>query len=242
MRDTCRQGRRADAELTRKVTQCKELKMKRIRLMVLATMAVVAGTALAASAASAALPEFLPSGTKSTFTSTSGPGTLETAAKEKIECTADTNEGSITGAKTVKVTIRFTGCKAFGFANCKTTGAKEGELVVVAPTGTLGYIKKAAPTQVGLSLAITEFSFECLGGLAKGKVRGGVIGEVTPINTETTTGKLILKQKEGKQEFTKFEGGAETKLESSKNGGAFEAAGEETTDTITFKEKIKIDG
>ena len=213
--------------------------MSRAKLVVVAAMAIVAISALASASASA-LPEFLPTTTKAKFTSTSGPGTLETSAKEQINCSADTNEGQILSATTFDVTIKFTGCKAFGIANCSTTGAASGELVVKA-TATLGYLSKTAKT-VGAKLNVTEFEFTCAGGLVKGKVKGAVIGQLTPVNKKTKTGELILKQTGGENEFQHFEGEATlSKLESSKNGGAFELAGEETTDTITFAEEITLD-
>jgi hypothetical protein len=212
--------------------------MNRIKLVLLSVMAITAITAVASATASA-LPEFLPAGTLATFTSTSGPGTLESASGTQIVCSADTNSGSITGATTVKLTIKFTGCKAFGFINCKTSGAGESEIVVNA-TGTLGYVSKTGP-KVGLALAVTPFEFSCAGGLATGKVQGTLIGEVTPVNTKSLTGKLILTQSKGSQTIKLFEGGSETQLEVSQNGGAFEKAGEQTTDTITFAEEITVD-
>jgi hypothetical protein len=214
--------------------------MSRIKLVLLSMLAITAVTALAAATASAALPEFLPTGTKATFTSTSGPGTLEPVGGETIACTADTDKGSITGAKTFAVTISFTGCKAFGFANCTTTGAKTGE-IIISGTGTLGFIKATTPLEVGGSVAITETEFACLG-LVKVRVRGAAIGVVTPINTSSTTGHLNFTQSKGKQSPLNFEGGATLTFESSKNGGTFEQAGETTEDTITFSEKITVDG
>jgi hypothetical protein len=223
--------------------------MKFTKLVVLAAVAVCAVSALAAATASA-LPEFLPTNTKAKFTSTSGPGTLFSGGGN-VECTSDTNEGQILSATHFDVLILFKGCKAFGFANCTTAGQPSGTIHITG-LGLLGFIKKTAPLDVGASIEITGLNakleekspaeFSCAGGLAKIAIRGAAIGLIEPLNTSSTTGKLGYKAPGGKQEFTKFEGGAELTFESSKNGGAFEKAAEETTDTITFAEAISTDG
>jgi hypothetical protein len=217
--------------------------MKNRMMLIMATSTTLWALAVvSASSASAALPEFLPVGTKANFASTSGVGVLENIKKEIVlSCTSDTNSGEITGAKTIRATIFLVGCKGLLFANCTTTGAKAGEVVVDA-TGTLGFIQAVAPLVIGVLLALDPFEYSCAAGLLKVKVRGSVIGEITPINVATATARLIFKQKAGVQEFTKFAGAAADSLETSKNGAAFEASGLETDDELFFTEKITIDG
>ena len=211
--------------------------MKRLIQMMLV---VSAAAAVYANTASAALPEFLPTGTKVKGVSTSGPGTLQ-SPMGTLQCTDDETIVTATGPKTVDITVKFLGCKAFGFANCTTSGAKSGE-VVLEGTGTLGFIKGTSPLEVGESLAIKETEVSCGAGLVKLKVRGAAIGVVTPINTSSTTEHLSFAQSGGKQKPEKFEGGSKLTLEVSVNGGAFEESGLATEETTTFAEKITVDG
>jgi hypothetical protein len=156
--------------------------MSRTKLVLLTVMSVCVISAVASAAASAALPEFLPTGTKAAFTSTSGGGKLVTAGGETIACTDDRDQGKITGAKTASIEVTFLGCKAFGIANCTTKGLKAGELLIPG-TVTLGFIKATTPLEVGGAFAITGTqSFVC-GGLIKVEGRGTAICRVTPINT-----------------------------------------------------------
>ena len=215
--------------------------MIRMRTLIMAFVAVLAMSAVAAASASAALPEF--SKTKVKVTGKSGAGTLETVTGTKVTCTGGTSSGEITAEKTVsKTLVIFTGCASSGF-KCSTSGAASGELKTKELTGTLGYLTKSTK-EVGLDLkpaSGTEFiEFECAGGIVKVKVTGSVICPLTPVNTSTTTFTLTCKQKAGVQEFKKFEGGEEDVLKTSKNGGAAEGSGEETTTTLTASEAAEI--
>jgi hypothetical protein len=214
--------------------------MNRTKLILLMLTSVCALVALAATSASAALPEFLPSGTKATFTSTVGGELLEPVSGETEQCTGGTDHGRITGAKTADIELTFIGCKAFGFANCSTAGAKAGE-ISISGVITLGFIKATSPLEVGGSLAITEVEYTCAG-LIKGKIKGAAIGVVTPINTLSFTGHLNFLQAKGVQKPLSFEGGATLSFLENKNGGAFEQSGEQFEDTITYSEAIAVDG
>ena len=219
--------------------------MKRMKIALYLTalcgLCVLGGAA----SASAALPEFLPA--TGTFLSTSSSGTLETASGNKVECSSDTDKGSITGAKAVGgVLVTFSGCKAIiGILkpSCNTAGSSKGVIETKELSGTLGYINKTSKS-VGLSLKPTTgplfVEFECTG-LAINKVRGALIGRVNPINTKSTSGELIYKQSAGVQEFKLLEGSAaEEILESSLNGGSFETSGLTTTDKITFHQPTEV--
>jgi hypothetical protein len=243
--------------------------MLRIRMVGLALVAVFALSAIAASSASAALPEFgrckhetgkyskanceegegsaynwvpLKEGEEVKFKSTSGAGTLETEGGTKVTCKEDIDEGHTTGPKTDVVTVRFIGCESSKI-KCTSAGAASGEIVVKEALSELGFIK--AP-EVGLALKPAKGSeifveFSCLGGIVKVKTKGSVIGKLTPSSEMTETFTLVFKSAGGgKQEIKKFEGGAEDVLSSSINGGAYEPASEETTDTIKFTEKLEV--
>jgi len=179
-----------------------------------------------------------------TFSSTSGAGTLEPRGPlaGKITCTSDTDEGQITGPKEVgSVFIHFHGCVSSKTGKeCETAGAGAGQINTNSVKGVLGFIK--APTEVGLRLEPTVAGglfaeFSCSGITVK--VQGKVIGVATPLNTMSTSGKLVYKQTKGSQEPLKFEGGAEEVLESN-FGLGFEKSGIETSDTTTFQFDTEI--
>jgi hypothetical protein len=224
--------------------------MKRMRIVWLCLLASFALTAIAASSASAAKPEFIAKKFPVTFTSTSGKGTLETLGGTQVTCSSDTDTGELTGANGGKdianVVVKFNGCKESVFnAECKTSGAAAGEIKTNVLSGEVGYIKKAAPIEVGLMLSPTTAAlfaeFNCLGGLVKIQVQNLVEGKALPLNKSETKGELIYKQKLGMQELNKLEGQTgESLLETSIGGGAFEGSGIETTDKITFAEPVEL--
>jgi hypothetical protein len=215
--------------------------MRRVKFAIFSIAAMATFASLIPAAASGALPEFLPTGTKATFTMTSGATTIGPIGGGAVECSADTGSGSITGAKTFSIRISCTGTKAFGFSNCTTSGSKSGEIVVNG-TGTLGFVKSTSPLEVGASVAIVETEFACAAGLLKAKLRGAAIGFVSPINTSSTTGLLRFTGSAGKQNPLHFEGGSDLTLEISKNGSTFEQADLISEETLTYSEKITVDG
>jgi hypothetical protein len=185
----------------------------------------------------------------SVFSGTSGVSRL-IAGANVIRCISDTDSGTLSGKDSLsKVVVNFKSCKLEGLeaVTCKTTGAAEGEVATASLAGRLGYVEVLGK-KVGALLKpeageeFTKGEIVC-GLLGKIKVRGSVIGEVTPINTFTTKEKMIFKVVGGKQEWTEIqieELPQTAKLESSTNGGAFEAAQEETVEEAIFEEHFKI--
>ena len=240
--------------------------MKRTKIIGLALVAVFALTAVAASAASAATLPFIEGQTtkaeyKGTVPTAGGTGTLETANGNTVKCTKSSSTGTAESEKKVKkVVVTFEGCEATigGIkAKCNTAGEVAGKIVTKELEGELGYINKATPS-VGLDLWPASrtaeektkhtfnalfVEFECTG-FAKSKVRGSIIGELTPVNG--AAGKtLTLTYKKGAakgeqliKKMETVEGGVEDVLESSLNNGAFEKSNEETTNTVTFAENV----
>lgn len=232
---------------------------------VLATTLALSGVSMSATAASAsaALPEFKPESGKFpvAFTSTSGAGTLETVKKETVKCTADKDQGEISGAKAVSnTTVTFTGCTGPLSSHCQTAGAKEGEIITKALKGKPVYINEAEKS-VGLALEPqegTEFVvFECVGifGIkATLKVKGSVIGQIPAenaakakqLNEQRKTLEILFKQKAGIQEPTEYEEGGKKIpdfLETESKGAiafGYEQSGEETTDTNTTTENVEL--
>jgi hypothetical protein len=179
------------------------------------------------------------------FTGTSGLSRL-VAGANTIKCLSDTSSGSLSGKDAVsKLVVSYKSCKleSAETITCKTTGAAEGEIVTASLTGKLGYVEVLGK-KVGVLLKpeageeFTKGEIMC-GLLAKIKVRGSVIGEVTPINTFSTKSTQSFKIVEGKQQWTEIqieELPQTAKLEYSLNGGAFAAALEETVEELTFAE------
>jgi len=171
-----------------------------------------------------------------------------------IICKKSKSTGEITGNTTVgNVVVTFEECEAEVIATkvkCKvhspvlgapetiTTNKLHGEL----GTTTVG-------TLVGEALApetpetFVEIEGTCI---TKTKVTGSVIGEVTPINTLQTTGKLIFRTepaKSTKQQIKKCTGGTVIILCNGESDilAAFGGTSAiESTDTITFEEAIEV--
>lgn len=190
--------------------------MLRIRTLGLALVAVLALSAVAASVASAAGPEFKGPFPKP-FTATS-VNTYLNQASGLYKCGSSISEGTITGAKAGLVTIRFQECHIHGYVPCQSAGAKQEEEVTSTLHMELGYIKKPAPTEVGVALESTSgptgvvLAMECRTPEEKTLepmvYKGAVMGLLRPINTATD--KFTLKFAEGaeglEQQVHKFEG------------------------------------
>jgi hypothetical protein len=210
--------------------------MRTVKMFSTVILAVVALSAIASATASAALPEFNPGSTGTKFTGTSGAGTLSTAAKATlIECTSDEVKGELTGAKkqgTAK--IDFKGCKSFGIVGTKSLGDAEGVILVEALLE-LCYINKANK-EVGVLTEVPSSKpvhVEVAGKLLI--ILGDAVGVLKAAAVEPTTKYTITyKQKGGKQEPAGCEGKTENLLVQENETGAFENAGEATTENTEF--------
>jgi hypothetical protein len=214
--------------------------------------------------------EFLkgPEPGKTGITSAGGEGVLETASGTKIVCTSQTATGKLkrlsTGVtKEVEAVIaKFEGCgiPAIG-AICKSKGQPEGTIVTFSLKGPLGYIsgEKTTSPVVGQLLTPTKAKglfaeFECLGGGIVVKVKGKegavegktggncIIAPVENANEMSLTAKQIYKGSGGKQQPQHFQPSTAKfcNLESNTNGGAFEAATQALTTTVTDEEPLEI--
>ena len=248
--------------------------MQRLKVLGLALVAVFAMSAVASATASAANPELVKEGkagtalVKNIVTSKNKTGSaisLVTVSGTKITCTAFTGKSTAsTVKKTVKATVKFTGCENTGTkVKCKggPGAVNAGEINTNELEGELGYISSAEKT-VGIELwpssrTATEkekhtfealfVEFEC-SVLAKSKVKGAVIGQVAAasinklIGTTETMG-IDYAQTTGKQKVTKLEGvegGTAVHLNSSIDGSAFEESAEEATNLNSFEEQVEL--
>jgi hypothetical protein len=176
--------------------------MKSIKIMGLCLVAAFLVSAVAVATASATGPVFLFSGGAKGFSSKSGAGTLVQKASStseangaEVRCTSDTDNGEIEGAtdtdKVTNVLVVFSGCTAtvaLKEYTCTTSGQAAGVIKTNQLEGQLGYINEGEKT-VGLVLkpkppATLFAEFECTKGTEKIaiKVRGEIIGKITPVN------------------------------------------------------------
>lgn len=189
----------------------------------------------------------VPAGSKIPFMSKSGVKILRSSGllgEEVVECTADKNEGEITGPRSDTVTIKFTGCKLTkpitGACHSTSPLGGTGEIITKKLTSKLVWLK-AATTTVGLDLegegtekVLAEF--ECAG--IKVKVTGSVLGVVTPLNKMAKVFLLELKCEAGKptkQAWTMYEEPPGTFIKDNLSANGKEACEEEVTnDEITI--------
>jgi hypothetical protein len=144
------------------------------------------------------------------------------------------------------VVLTWTGCEAGG-KRCNSAGEPHGTIVTNALEGTLGYVS-AAEHRVGIDFQGESgpdlVSWNCEG--LEYEVGGSLIGEVTSVNTLTTTYTVTfaLQSEEFPEEFQaikSFEGGPEDVPEFLVNGsGPFEGA---FRGSYTYKgEKLELKG
>jgi hypothetical protein len=220
--------------------------MKIARLVGVLLVAIFAMSAIAASTAAASEPEFSVLPATKTFTSTSGAGTLKAGTVATTTCTADTNKGTITGMKTVgSVVVTFTGCKISGnskVCTVKSVGSTEGTIVTNTLKGELG-TAKGSTSGVGLLLEPASGGvFVTLAETSCGietSVEGGIVGEITPVKSSQTTGKIIYALLAGKQGLKELTVAGATKTKVLKAFGLVEVV-EETSDLLEFAGKTEV--
>jgi hypothetical protein len=210
----------------------------------LALAIVVVGTGIVTASAWAALPEFSKTGV--TFVSKSGTSKLE-AGEVAITCKESKAEkGEITSVKVVsKLVVTFTGCEAETEGKkCKPNG-ETGTIKTNELQGELGYLNKSAKT-VGLELkpiaaaenVFVNLSSKCLP-LEHNSVENGIIGQITPVNTASKTGKLEFKIIERTQAIKEIELGTK-KVKSVLTVFEIIEAPLETVQTIEFGSEIEV--
>lgn len=178
------------------------------------------------------------------FNATSGEVTFEMGKGLRIVCKAGKDEGQISGAKTVgKVLVTLTGCEEASFKSACETGGTAGEIKLGELQGELGYTNKSTKT-VGLLLrpasGETVASFSCPGDIIHNQIKGSFIGKVWQVNKMSKSGELQYRQESGKQEFTKFEGGATDVLEMEINESTFEKAAIARTDKVSYSAGVEV--
>lgn len=241
--------------------------MKQVTRTLVVVMLALAVSAIAASAASAAKPEFVFGGVKKGFTTKLGASTLEVVNGEKVTCTGGSGKGEIEGGngskKVTKTTLSLTGCKA-EVSGLKVSCGSSGTITTKELEGQLEYLPVGTKEKVGLDLwpkgtsnkeleegkFTTLFAeFKCL--IVTVKVRGSVIGVMTPVNTKVTAAEhftLTYEQAAGKQKFVESEVEVAGKLfkikdfleTESSTTKKFEQSGQSATAEVTPEETVEI--
>jgi hypothetical protein len=230
---------------------------KQLKALGLAFLAIFALSAVATATASAEeLPELLPNPAKGqTFTSKTPAGVnsiLETTSLSKIECTAATNKGEFTSAKTGVVTVDFTGCKAIKGETkspCTSPGDAKETILLDKAGFQLVDVLLSNILLLGLLVLVPALllAFEC--GLLKVLVLGPVIGVAESLKELQKTKEVTFTFKQ-----TKGEQGEKTCMAPKvpcveKPGGEFllktelgkseELSGEATIDEVTFEKEYE---
>lgn len=208
--------------------------MRHVKLFALCLTVALAGCAIATAVASAEAPVFGFLGETDTFSSKGGALELETTKGEVVKCNKMTAPGPEGGANyTEDFSPTFTGCTATILTKtfkCKSSGAAEEEIKGFLLQANLGWLDETKG-EVGVSLSpeedvegnpsnlFAEFTCTRSSETINVKVKGSVIGEITPFEklvgpSEATKDFTVnFKQSKGVSEWRDFEGGAENKLE-----------------------------
>jgi len=191
--------------------------MKRFTVLGLCLMTAFAISVLVASGASAAKTEH----GEMVVTSSGGEAHLGTEAGS-ITSTSNHGKGNLTGPGGGTSSSDFEGVEAVAAkAKCNSAGKPEGNVETFPLSEGTGWISKAKnEAGVDFKPASGEFLAEFVCGPVKVKVKGSVIGHVTPLNTASLSTQLNLIPDETKKANSphNFEGGPTDVLLSNING------------------------
>ncbi len=203
--------------------------MRQLKVLALALFACLAVSAVATAVASAEKPEFTPA-EKNAFTVSGGAASFE--QKEglaPVTATSSEGAGEIINAKEGTWDELFLGWSAPLSGKC--TGLIDTVMGSVLAKGKFKMGYDLSKTKVLIALKIEpEVHFECEKTLNLVTLRGAIICEFTPVNTDTKVFEILCKQEKGVQQFTDILNATNTasetyKLESEINGGAFKQSG-----------------
>ncbi len=224
--------------------------IKPLRLLGLSAVVVVVMSFVAAGTASASSPEFVnaaKTGVKVSLTGTSGTSKLTTVGQE-VTCATSSSTGEVTtnsgNASNVHVTFSTcTGKKGATSCAAHSTG-KTNEIVTNTLKGALGTVKTTeAASGQGLVLSpasgssFVKIEGTCLSPTTT-SVEGSVAGEVSPLNKQQTTGKLVLSAPSGVQAIKSIT--VAGTVQKPKLEAFTEEAAEESSDSIKFGEALTV--
>lgn len=201
-----------------------------IRLFVRVLTIACLSSGVATSAASASLPEISYTGV-GYVTFTGKEGSLETITGITVTCKEVLLTGFLGASPTKNATsvkATFKGCKSAG-KTCTTTKSSAGEIVTQSTYATFGYVKKATPKEVGISVGewtLPLAYFKC-GESNESTVWGdaiALVGSESEYNVAKSSFPMTFAKGlfKGMQAITKFEGGIEDRLEAAINGNGIQ--------------------
>jgi hypothetical protein len=179
---------------------------------------------------------------KNNFRGSSAKTRLEKeVSTSRIECQKDAVAGQETEAETGKMTIYLRECKNLLGVECAgPTGAKPGELIIPV-SWVLDKLDVSGALVLVSTIEKPPFKFEC--GAVENKAKGAFEIKVK-IGKLGAVQEFEIAQKEGVQEPDEYVNGKKedikATLELSTEGGAFEQAGIEGNEEITFEEEVEF--
>ncbi len=218
--------------------------MRQIKVLALALFACLAVSAVATAVASAEKPEFKPA-EKNAFTAAGGEALFE--QKEGlagVKAASSEGSGEVINAKEGSWDELFLKSTAPLSGNC--TGLNDTVVGSILAKGKfkIGYDLTKTIVLVALKLE-PEVHFECESLIKLVTVRGAVVCELTPKNTDTKEFLVLCKQTKGVQQFTDILNATNTadetyKLESEINGGVFTQSGQNAHVKLTVTKLAEI--
>ncbi len=214
--------------------------MRGVRLI--RAVVVIAGiSAFLASTAAAALPELLPGKAGEAVTEKGGKATIEVKGGSKITCESteiEKGQGEVLTTTTLLFrTVHFLKCLTSGLA-INSAGDASGvilihtEIVLGRRPGTLRPIIRFRGLPTKLEIPSTKLTL---------LIEGNVFAEVLPEKTKTKEFKLTMKEKEGVEEISEFEGGPKEIMTTSIDAGEAVQTGVELTEAaLTFEKEAEI--
>jgi hypothetical protein len=183
-----------------------------------------------------------------TFTSKAGKTVLAATGGLTVNCEKATNEGVVTSLTEDRATIKFSECTS-ATKKCHNTSAAEAEGILLIPVSSkiVSYFGSGGVLRAGLLLAprnetgANETEFRC-GNTSTGttiKVRGSVVGAITPEDENSLSFTVKFALSGSKQEITEKENSLQAK---EGNTAAYEPATEEGTTLLDFPLKVEIMG
>jgi hypothetical protein len=177
-----------------------------------AALAVSAVVAALASATTMELPKF--TGTQTTFTGTSGAGSLEVEGGAKIACTADSATGTVATSRNEGTgSITFTGCKESSSKEGNPCRSLGGTLGTITSTGTWNLVLRTISSTDHhyflFNLPSQGLHIECpLAAVELFLVTGSALGSIAQKGTASFELKVLAVS--GKQELSEYENNSGT--------------------------------
>jgi hypothetical protein len=222
--------------------------MHKLKVLGLAFIAVFALSAVASATASAAQPKVLAEAFPVKYTATSNEALLEASSiAAPIKCLTSTSEGELTNEVIGTFHIHFEKCTLEG-EECHGLGEAAGVILALGKIEVV-FLKLGTGTglTVGVLFTTEEVHIECKFLSILLRVKGTLVGSITPTNTKTKSFIPVVEQSKGNNKIVKYFNAAGTEegtsLLTSVGTGAFALSGQETKEAKeTTAKEIEIMG